>query len=150
MLLFALHAGFYDEDDNLVTKVTNVVAIRPRGYIKAATPPADNEFASSRLEDVEALLRERFLSRMHIKIAPEKLDRDTLLARLREEDMPTSEPVDRVTFDKYLAFMELHKKLDESQRGDLFALLDRDQNGEIDVGDFLSWYNSGGLASEKK
>jgi len=137
--------GFYDKENNLITKVTNVVAIRSRGYIKATTPPADNEFASTTLQDIEAQLRERFLSAMHIKVAPENLDRRTLLARFKDRGLPTSEPVDRDAFEGYLRFMGIHKKLNESQRDELFSLLDRDQDGRIDLEDFLLWWKAGGL-----
>lgn len=37
--------GFYLDDGTLATKVVNTVAIRPKGYIKATTPPAaEDEF----------------------------------------------------------------------------------------------------------
>ena len=32
--------GFYLKDGTLCTRITNTVAIRPKGYIKATTPPA--------------------------------------------------------------------------------------------------------------
>lgn len=50
--------GFYDEHDELVTSIKNVVAIRRKGYIKASTPPADDQFASKKLEKIETKLRE--------------------------------------------------------------------------------------------
>eukprot|EP00049_Salpingoeca_infusionum_P019534 m.362319 g.362319 ORF g.362319 m.362319 type:complete len:213 (+) comp20337_c0_seq1:88-726(+) len=33
--------GFYLPDGTLTTKITNTVAIRPRGYVKAVSPPAE-------------------------------------------------------------------------------------------------------------
>ena len=40
--------------------------------MKGTSPPASGkEFASKTLEDIEALLRERILSAMHIKVAPD-------------------------------------------------------------------------------
>ncbi|MDX1442230.1 MAG: PaaI family thioesterase [Gammaproteobacteria bacterium] len=36
--------GFYLADGRLCTKITNTVAIRPKGYVKATTPGADDEW----------------------------------------------------------------------------------------------------------
>jgi acyl-coenzyme A thioesterase PaaI-like protein len=36
--------GFYLDDGTLATEITNTVAIRPKGYAKATSPPADDEF----------------------------------------------------------------------------------------------------------
>jgi len=135
--------GFYDQDGTLVTKIKNVVAIRPRGYMKGTSPPASGkEFASKTLEDIEALLRERILSAMHIKVAPD-LSQKALLQRLKDRGLPSTIPVDRSGFEKYLAHLEIDKSLEPRQREDLFVLLDRDQNGRIDIEDFLSWWNDG-------
>jgi len=61
--------GFYLPDGTLSTLVTNTVAIRPRGYIAATTPPASAaQFAPSRsLDLLDSLLRDKLLARVTSK-----------------------------------------------------------------------------------
>jgi len=75
--------GFYLPDGTLATKVTNVVAIRPQGYLKGTTPPAQAaQFSAPRsLERLDALLREKILMRVTSKY----LRGEALLNRSFEE-----------------------------------------------------------------
>ena len=54
-----VHYRYYLKDGTQTTKITNVVAIRPKGYIKASSPPASDEFHASRLSKLEETLKER-------------------------------------------------------------------------------------------
>mmetsp|Transcript_17028 Transcript_17028/g.30857 ORF Transcript_17028/g.30857 Transcript_17028/m.30857 type:complete len:111 (-) Transcript_17028:108-440(-) len=62
----SFECGYFLKDGTQTTKITNVVAIRPKGYIKASAPPASDEFHASRLTKLEESLKER-LEKEHEK-----------------------------------------------------------------------------------
>jgi hypothetical protein len=51
--------GFYLPDGTMCTEVKNTVAIRPKGYIGATSPPAESEFKTGGLGRVEDAVRDK-------------------------------------------------------------------------------------------
>ena len=136
--------GFYDTNDNLVTKITNVVAIRTKGYIKASSPPADNAFRSKSIASLESAVRERVLSRMRLN-APEDLDEERLAKALFRRDLVTETGVSREMFHDLMDLLYEDSQpglLTETQKDQLFVLLENG-SGTIDLETFRKWWREG-------
>ena len=128
-----------------MTKITNVVAIRTKGYIKASTPPADGAFKVKGLASIENAVRDRVLSRMRLKV-PSDLDEERFAKALLRRDLATATGVSRDMFHDLLDLLyeDSPGLLTKSQKDQLFVLLENG-NGTIDLETFRKWWRQGEL-----
>ena len=138
--------GYYLPDGTLSTSITNVVAIRKSGYIRATTPPAKaTQFAApSPLQRLDSILRDKIL-----KIVTRKyLSGEPLLVRSFEELVRSVARDDgvltRSELHALLARVDLDGHFSDDQVDDIFDLLDRDRDGVVSVAHAAEWWRGGG------
>ena len=126
-----------------MTKISNVVAIRTKGYIKASAPPADSAFKVTKMASLESAVRERMLSRMRLKV-PGDLDEERFAKALLRRDLATETGVSREMFHDLVDLLYEDSKdlLTESQKDQLFVLLENG-HGTIDLETFRKWWRGG-------
>eukprot|EP00520_Triparma_pacifica_P001662 CAMPEP_0118648494 /NCGR_PEP_ID=MMETSP0785-20121206/9187_1 /TAXON_ID=91992 /ORGANISM="Bolidomonas pacifica, Strain CCMP 1866" /LENGTH=300 /DNA_ID=CAMNT_0006540693 /DNA_START=30 /DNA_END=929 /DNA_ORIENTATION=+ len=101
--------GFYLPDGTLCTSVTNTVAIRPKGYIGATSPPAESEFTAGKAVGImEEKVREKVVG----ELVESKVGKDG---------------IDRAGFRRVVDGMGMGWT--DDQVDDLFDVLDKDGNG---------------------
>ncbi|GMH48341.1 hypothetical protein TL16_g00271 [Triparma laevis f. inornata] len=132
--------GYYLKDGTLCTSISNTVAIRPKGYIGATTPPAAEEFATPlSIEKVESLVRERVIK----ELATHKNER--ALEQLWGS-MGGGKGMDREMFGSVLEDLGMGGKFQSEEIDTLFNALDRDGSGKIsldEVEDFVQMKRKG-------
>ena len=142
--------GFYLQDGTMCTEVKNTVAIRPKGYIGATSPPAESEFKTGGLGRVEDAVRDKVRGggkgnfggtlynindniRLYLTHTTQTFPPAPAHARLGQvlSGLGESEEMDLAQFKKVVESMGLGWS--DRQVEDLFDALDRDGNGRIEV-----------------
>mmetsp|Transcript_25259 Transcript_25259/g.34641 ORF Transcript_25259/g.34641 Transcript_25259/m.34641 type:complete len:169 (+) Transcript_25259:97-603(+) len=137
--------GFYLPDGTLATSITNTVAIREAGYIRATTPPAlSSQFAANSLQRLETLLRKKLIERVTSKY----IQGETLLARSFEDLIARAANehgvVERDAFQHLIRQVGLVPgDLNENEVDVLFDLLDQDGAGFVTVEAAADWWKGG-------
>ena len=121
------------KDGSLCTSIKNTVAIRPKGYIGATTPPAMEEFKSPLgLGKVEELVRERALQELRASLDERNLQQ--LFGEIGGKG-----GMDRETFEKVLDDLGLKDKFKTEDLDSVFSSLDKDGSGKVSLDEVESF-----------
>eukprot|EP00518_Triparma_eleuthera_P015573 CAMPEP_0197550464 /NCGR_PEP_ID=MMETSP1320-20131121/4045_1 /TAXON_ID=91990 /ORGANISM="Bolidomonas sp., Strain RCC2347" /LENGTH=323 /DNA_ID=CAMNT_0043110835 /DNA_START=297 /DNA_END=1268 /DNA_ORIENTATION=- len=124
--------GYYLKDGSLCTSIKNTVAIRPKGYIGATTPPAMEEFKSPLgLGKVEEIVRERVLREIRASLDERNLQQ--LFGEIGGKG-----GMDRQAFEKILEDLGLGGKFKSEDLDAVFLTLDKDGNGKVSLDEMES------------
>ena len=121
----------------MCTEVTNVVAIRPKGYIgisgQGSTPPAGaDEFSSGpSIEALDGVLRAAVLEKLKLSNSEISEVWSRLLDEREKADM------DEEAFGYLLDQLEV--SLTEEERHSLFLLMDNNHDGVISKDEAAKW-----------
>ena len=130
--------GYYLKDGTLCTKISNVVAIRPKGYVglvegKGGSPPASaDEFSGGKsLDKLEYILKEGVLNHLTSKNQDIGSVWEALVKENQKKDM------DEEAFS--LMIEKVDVDLTAEERHSLFLLLDSNHDGVISKDEAKKW-----------
>eukprot|EP00966_Prymnesium_polylepis_P336221 7391482-Prymnesium_polylepis.2 len=149
--------GFFREGDpseKLTVRITNTVAIRSKGYIKASSPAAADEFAAPAIiASAQEMLRRRILTTLEVENAHELTEEriDAVAARVLGGRPGT---IGREEFDQMLDTLGVARLTQEGHQGSgadtkalearevLWSLIDVRQVGRISAKDFMEFWRN--------
>jgi len=109
--------GFYLKDGTLCTKIENVVAIRPKGYIGATTPPAQEDDFGAVGGGLEEMMREKLLAEL----------------------AGGGGEIDLAAFEKIVHGVKGGEDVEMSEIEAWFKKLDKDESGVISLDEAREW-----------
>jgi acyl-coenzyme A thioesterase PaaI-like protein len=127
--------GYYLKDGTLCTKIENVVAIRPKGYIGATTPPAAGDDFSGVGEKIEDMLKKTML--MDMKGSNEDVKK--VWEELMQADFDSTGGIDLRTFEPMVKKV-CGDKVTQEEIELLFKVLDKDNSGLISLSEAREWW----------